>query len=70
MTKEENDKVIVDKKDAEVKDDILAKIKNKYKKVEKNDDSVQQVENDDKKNIKKIGKEEAMSIKAQEELKH
>ena len=68
LTKEENDKVIVDKKDAEVKDDILAKIKNKYKKVEKNDDSVQQVENDDKKNIKKIGKEEAMSIKAQEEL--
>lgn len=65
---EKEEKVSIEEKNSEAKDDILTKIKNKYKKAEPKGDVAQQVGSDDKKNIKKIGKEEAMSIKAQEEL--
>ena len=65
---EKEEKVLIEEKNSEAKDDILTKIKNKYKKAEPKSDVAQQVGSDDKKNIKKIGKEEAMSIKAQEEL--
>lgn len=65
---EKEEKVLIEEKNSEAKDDILTKIKNKYKKAEPKGDVAQQVGSDDKKNIKKIGKEEAMSIKAQEEL--
>jgi capsular polysaccharide biosynthesis protein len=65
---EKEEKISIEENNVEAKDDILTKIKNKYKKAEPKSDVAQQVESDDKKNIKKIGKEEAMSIKAQEEL--
>ena len=65
---EKEEKISIEENNVEAKDDILTKIKNKYKKAEPKSDVAQQVESDDKKSIKKIGKEEAMSIKAQEEL--
>ena len=65
---EKEEKFSIEENNVEAKDDILTKIKNKYKKAEPKSDVAQQVESDDKKSIKKIGKEEAMSIKAQEEL--
>ena len=65
---EKEEKISIEENNVEAKDDILTKIKNKYKKAEPKGDVAQQVESDDKKSIKKIGKEEAMSIKAQEEL--
>lgn len=65
---EKEEKISIEENNVEAKDDILTKIKNKYKKAEPKSDVAQQVGSDDKKNIKKIGKEEAMSIKAQEEL--
>ncbi len=65
---EKEEKAPIEEKGAETKDDILSKIKNKYKKVEPKVDAIEQVDGEEKKSIKKIGKEEAMSIKAQEEL--
>jgi len=65
---EKEEKVSIEENNVETKDDILTKIKNKYKKVEPKVDAIEQVDGEEKKSIKKIGKEEAMSIKAQEEL--